>query len=222
MPTILPEGIRVPATGDAYALTEDLRKMMESATTIVPVANEAGRNALSAGLAAAGRPPSTTEPAIAWRADTNALEMNWGTGWKPIPAAATVRVTIEETAGYVVNQWTAMPLLGTPVAAQTDDPYGVFTIDRDARRVVVSVPGLYLMTARVVTVADGPPNMSQQLRANNNPEDEQRMDATLGVTSMASQARLSAGQGVDLRTFRYGGSNNTRLGGHLHITRISA
>ncbi len=73
MPVILPEGIRVPAAGDAYALTDDLRKMAESARTIVPVANVTERAALVAALTAASRPPSATSPLHVHRADMSAV-----------------------------------------------------------------------------------------------------------------------------------------------------
>ena len=69
MPNITPEGIRVPTGTDSWDLTNDLRKMMESATTIVPVANAAARTALVAALAAAGRGPTAARPLYVDRAD---------------------------------------------------------------------------------------------------------------------------------------------------------
>ena len=81
MPNITPEGIRVPTGTDSYDLTNDLRKMMESATTIVPVANDAGRTALLSALVAAGRPASTTDPVYVHRSDTGAVERNAGASW---------------------------------------------------------------------------------------------------------------------------------------------
>lgn len=93
MPNITPEGIRVPAGGDNYDLTNDLRKMMESATTIVPVANIPARAALVAALVAAGRPPTTADPLYVDRADAPAnrrLERSHdGTSWSPIVAGDT-------------------------------------------------------------------------------------------------------------------------------------
>lgn len=82
MPIITPEGIRVPAISDNYALTNDLRLMAESIGAIVPVANVAGRNALDAALAAAGRVPSVNDPVYVHRSDTGTLERNVGAGWR--------------------------------------------------------------------------------------------------------------------------------------------
>lgn len=104
MPTILPEGIRVPAGVDPYALTDDLRKMMESATTIVPVANVTQRTALVAGLVAAGRPPTAADPVFVDRADAPAganLERTTdGTNWRIYDSRASTR------------QWTTTPAVG--------------------------------------------------------------------------------------------------------------
>ena len=87
MPTIMPEGFRVPAGADSYALTDDLRKMMESATTIVPVTNIANRTALVAALVAAERGPTPADPLYVDRADAPAgakLERTTdGTTWGP-------------------------------------------------------------------------------------------------------------------------------------------
>lgn len=88
MPVILPERTRVPAAGDSYALTEDLRKMMESARTIVPVSNTTDRQAVVSALAAASRPVSTSTPLIVERADAPEgaqLEMSTdGTKWRTL------------------------------------------------------------------------------------------------------------------------------------------
>ncbi|WP_175008111.1 hypothetical protein [Cellulosimicrobium sp. TH-20] len=100
MPVILPERIRVPAPGDSYALTEDLRKMMESARTIVPVANETDRAAVVAALAAASRPVSSSAPLIVERADAPEgaqLEMTTdGTKWRTL---ATESAPVTPTRG---------------------------------------------------------------------------------------------------------------------------
>lgn len=90
MPTYLPEGFRVPAGDDPYDLTNDLRRMMESATTIVPVTNTAARDALVAALGAAGRPPSADRPVYVSRADaTPGVQTEFstdGTNWKSLAA----------------------------------------------------------------------------------------------------------------------------------------
>ena len=102
MPTTMPEGYRVPTGTDAYDLTVDLRKMMESAKTIVPVTNEAARKALVAALVADGRPPSAADPLYVSRADTPpyvGLEYTTdGTSWVAIPAETTG--TLPLLAGY--------------------------------------------------------------------------------------------------------------------------
>lgn len=105
MPTIMPEGTRVPAGGDAYDLTNDLRRMMASATTIVPVANASARTTLLAGLAADSRPVSPADPAVQYQADTGNLQIDDGAGlrvfpkgvagWTPLAPAA-----IPLVAGY--------------------------------------------------------------------------------------------------------------------------
>ena len=112
MPTTMPEGIRVPAGGDNYDLTNDLRKMMESATTIVPVANIPARTALVAALAAAGRPPSTSDPLYVDRADAataDRLEVTHnGTTWGTVPA-------LSSTAIPMIGIWAASNLVATNV-----------------------------------------------------------------------------------------------------------
>lgn len=93
MATIMPEGIRVPTGTDSYDLTNDLRKMMESAFTIVPVANTAERGALVAELVAAGRGPTAARPLYVDRADatpTARLEVTYsGSAWAPIQSGDT-------------------------------------------------------------------------------------------------------------------------------------
>lgn len=93
MPNFTAEGFRVPATSDNYALTNDLRKMMESAKTIVPVANKTARTALIAALTADGRPPTPTNPTIVVRADAagDPIEITEdGTTWTARPSVFTV------------------------------------------------------------------------------------------------------------------------------------
>ena len=113
MPAILPEGIRVPTGTDSYALTDDLRKMMESATTIVPVTNVTARAALVAGLVAAGRPPTSADPVFVRRADApigSELEVTAdGTTWRVYDTRASTRqwTTVTPAAG-----WAAHPDLG--------------------------------------------------------------------------------------------------------------
>lgn len=98
MPTTLPEGIVVPAGSDAYNLVPDLRTMMESATTIVPVPNQAARTALVAGLTAAGRAPSPANPLIIHRQDTGVIETTVdpaGSAWiRRSGPSATVTATV--------------------------------------------------------------------------------------------------------------------------------
>lgn len=93
MPTIMPEGIRVPTGTDSYDLTNDLRKMMASAQTIVPVTNVAARTALVAALVADSRPPSTSDPLYVDRADAPAnrrLECSHdGISWSPFLSGDT-------------------------------------------------------------------------------------------------------------------------------------
>lgn len=100
MPNIMPEGIRVPAGGDNYDLTNDLRKMMESATTIVPVANVPARAALVAALVAASRPPSTSDPLYVDRADA--------------PAGASLERTIDGTTWMVIPSSSPWVAIGDP------------------------------------------------------------------------------------------------------------
>lgn len=90
MPFIMPEGTRVPVGTDNYDLTNDLRKMVESQSTIVSVASVTMRSALVAALTAAGRTPTTTRPLFVDRADLPshyALEFTTdGTNWGVVPA----------------------------------------------------------------------------------------------------------------------------------------
>lgn len=88
MPNITPEGYRLPAGTDNYALTNDLRLMMESANTIVPVANITARVNLVAALTTAGRAPTATDPLYVHRADAPLgfeLEITKnGSSWQPV------------------------------------------------------------------------------------------------------------------------------------------
>lgn len=116
MPTILPEGIRVPAGGDSYDLTNDLRKMMESATTIVPVANVGARTALVQALAAAGRAPSVAAPLYVDRADAPPLarleRSSDGATWHALYAGVGAAAASDRPGGGALGTaWT-----------QADDP----------------------------------------------------------------------------------------------------
>lgn len=216
-----PTGLDVPAGTDVFDPDGDLRALAASLTgrVIVPVPNATARDALAAAL-----PPGLAAPLFVWRADTKALEGAWdATGWKPLTASATLRVLITEANGYTEGDWGAMPLASTPVASQTDDPYSVLSIDAVTRRVMVSQPGLYLVTSRVGNKpGTGTPNTSQRILANGGIEAEGRMPSDLGTTTLSTQVRLAAGQGIDVQTYRYTGSANVTLSGHLHVTRISA
>ena len=100
MPTIMPEGIRVPTGSDSYDLTADLRKMMASAQTIVPVTNLAARTALVAGLVADGRPPSAADPLYVDRADA--------------PAGASLERTIDGTTWTIFPSSSPWVVIGDP------------------------------------------------------------------------------------------------------------
>lgn len=104
MPVILPEGIRVPDGSDSYDLTNDLRKMMESAFTIVPVANTTARAALVSALVAAGRGPTSARPLYVDRADAPVglrLEVTYnGTAWSPYTAGDTGWVPCVNASGF--------------------------------------------------------------------------------------------------------------------------
>lgn len=90
MPTTSPEKIVTPTADDAYALTADLRRMMDSARTIVPVANSAERNAVAAALVAAGTPPTTERPLYVDRMDA--------------PGGYTIERTTNGTTWFAVNR----------------------------------------------------------------------------------------------------------------------
>lgn len=112
MATTLPEGIVVPAGGDSYNLTADLRRMMESATTTVPVANAAARTALVAALTAAGRTPSVTDPLVILRNDApDGAKIEFtqnGSAWVTVPtSSAWTPLTI--AAGYAVVGGSRIP-----------------------------------------------------------------------------------------------------------------
>lgn len=84
MPITSPEKIITPAPDDAYALTTDLRRMMASARTIVPVANATERAAVVSALVAAGTPPTAARPLFVYRADAP-FPLEWtedGTTWQ--------------------------------------------------------------------------------------------------------------------------------------------
>lgn len=90
MPLIMPEGTRVPTGTDNYDLTNDLRKMAETQSTIVSVASVTMRTALVAQLTAAGRTPSVTRPLWVDRQDLPAwyaLEYTTnGSTWTSAPS----------------------------------------------------------------------------------------------------------------------------------------
>lgn len=87
MPITTPEGIRVPAISDNYALTEDLRLMAESIESIAPVPNAAARASLLSALTAAGRESSEANPTFVHREDGPDLEVNTGgTEWRTVGA----------------------------------------------------------------------------------------------------------------------------------------
>lgn len=133
MPTILPEGIRVPAGIDPYALTDDLRKMMESATTIVPVANVPARAALVAALVAANRPPSTSDPLYVDRADAataDRLEVTYdGTTWEAFSRQTFVGVpmigTWQSSKIFATAVGTLVTVTGTVATGSVTVPSGV-------------------------------------------------------------------------------------------------
>lgn len=107
MPTYLPERIRVPEGDDAYNLTHDLRRMMESATTIVPVANQADRAALIAALEVAGRGPTPANPVYVSRADTgpglNTEVTTDGLAWRTMRADDTGALAVASSNGFTTT-----------------------------------------------------------------------------------------------------------------------
>lgn len=69
MPTTTANGIVVPVSTDAYALTTDLKKLAESARLVIPVANATERASAIAALVAASIGPSSSRPIYFDRAD---------------------------------------------------------------------------------------------------------------------------------------------------------
>jgi len=73
MPQTLPNGITSPINSDAYNLAADLATMGNSANVIIPVANQAARDALTA-----------VNGMVVLRQDTGAIECYLSGAWVPV------------------------------------------------------------------------------------------------------------------------------------------
>lgn len=138
MPFIMPEGTRVPTGTDNYALTDDMRKMAESQSTIVSVASVTMRSALVAQLTAAGRTPTTARPLWVDRADLPAhyaLEFTVdGTNWGSVPAetrqdlsGGPAGFTAFEGTPRIVRQGNVIVLAGGSTRSGTTTALGANT-----------------------------------------------------------------------------------------------
>lgn len=91
MPLYTPENIRVPAGGDSYALTADLREMANSIGGIVAVANTSARTALVNARIAESRPVTAADPLVVLRGDAaprREIEYSIdGSNWRTIEAS---------------------------------------------------------------------------------------------------------------------------------------
>ena len=101
----------VPAGSDAWNLTADIKKALETARIIVPVASQAERDGL-APLFPGGVLPV---PTMVWRTDTQHYQ-NWnGTGWRNFP---------DTYVGEGNNQ----PVVKSAQAVITTGAFGDFTL----------------------------------------------------------------------------------------------
>lgn len=109
MPFIMPEGTRVPSGTDNYDLTTDLRKMAESQSTIVPIANTTMRTSMVNAMIAAGRTPTTMRPLWVDRVDLGAwyaLESTTdGSTWKLV--LGETNDPFDTPSGYIPFETTA-------------------------------------------------------------------------------------------------------------------
>lgn len=112
MPIETAEGIRVPAIGDNYALTNDLRLMAETINGITAVTNEAARTALVAALTAAGRTPTVSDPLVIIRDDApDGAKVEFtqnGSVWRSLPSASPW-IPLTLAAGWAVVTGSRVP-----------------------------------------------------------------------------------------------------------------
>lgn len=125
MPQTLPNGIPVPINSDGYNLTGDLANMGNGTNVIIPVANQAARDALTA-----------VTGMVVVRLDTGAFECYLSGAWVPVTQiqgaspymihAGSVNVTVPvgNAAGtasvtFPAPAFTQVPIITTNISAVT-------------------------------------------------------------------------------------------------------
>lgn len=81
MSYVSPEGIVIPAGGDAWNLTTDLRTQAASTRSVVSVADRTAAEAVATAMASDGRTVSGTNPLVVFNRGKRALEVKDNTGW---------------------------------------------------------------------------------------------------------------------------------------------
>lgn len=137
-------GIFFPTNEDTFGPAEDMERLAKSVPgVIVPVINQAGRDAYLSLREGEGRPAVAGDPAWVHRADTGQVEKHAGSGWSVFPVAiSSARFRVTTGVSHDAGVDSKLPLAAKADVRGPD----VFTLDATNRQVTVP-SGLYLLVA---------------------------------------------------------------------------
>lgn len=140
MPNTRKNKIQVPSNSDAWNLVPDLTTMADTANPVVPVVNDAERDAI----------PSPGTGMVIARLDAHAGLQYWnGTAW--------IGVASLMPFGHMgkTNGFQSINPAATVVMTQAQELRGGMTFDDATDSLVVPIDGLYRCTAKLYTTGGG-------------------------------------------------------------------
>jgi hypothetical protein len=127
MALLTPEGTRIPANTDPWALLTDLTKLVDSQRTTISVASRAAAETIASNMGTDGRPVSDANPLLVFRSDLGLIEIKATAGWfTTAPQAYTPALTGSTTnpsigAGSITASYSQ---IGKVLIGQIDVSFG--------------------------------------------------------------------------------------------------
>lgn len=157
MPYVSPEKKNLPAAGDQYNYTDELKAFAASIRDVVQVANRGEADTIAANMTTDGRPVSDANLLIVFNNETKNLEIKDSSGWRPMVSTAPMG-HMGLTSGF---QNIAGGVGGKLTCDSAQILRGGITFNNTLDALIVPYTGLYRFNMRVLATGGGTPWVAQ-------------------------------------------------------------